>query len=135
MQKWVISFSVILYALVVPVLEVNQTHVFSPDWIPHAKIHEVWQLLTNSSIGIFCLWLTWVKRQYRMGIILSLLVTGGFLVAFILRDFYGGDMRYPDGSEKKILGVNIGLFGFGIAFVLLIVAWILNKNDGPGINN
>lgn len=122
MQKFAITFSVVLYAIVVPYLEINETHVFSPDWIPHAKIHEVWQLITNSSIGILCLWLTWKKNEYQLSTILSILVTGGFLLAFILKDFYGGDMRFPDGTEKAIGGINIGILGFGIAIILLIIS-------------
>ncbi|MFT7186611.1 MAG: hypothetical protein ACI84K_002014 [Pseudohongiellaceae bacterium] len=56
--KLIITFSVILYAAVVPILEINATHVFNPGWAPLLRIHEVWQLLTNSSLGILCLWLT-----------------------------------------------------------------------------
>ena len=120
MQKFSITFSVMLYAIVVPFLEINDTHVFNPDWTPHVRIHEVWQLITNSAIGILCLWLVWVKRETKVSTILSSLVTGGFLLAYILQDFYGGSMEYLDGSEKTVLGVNIGVLGFGIAFILLI---------------
>lgn len=122
MQKFAVTFAVLLYAVVVPFLEINETHVFSPDWIPHAKIHEVWQLITNSSIGLLCLWLTWSKREYRLSAILSILVTGGFLLAFLLKDFYGGDMRFPDGTEKAVGGINIGILGFGIAIIFLIIS-------------
>ncbi|MFN3848077.1 MAG: hypothetical protein ACK4NY_01555 [Spirosomataceae bacterium] len=127
MQKFAITLAVILYAVVVPILEINDTHVFSPDWIPHAKIHEVWQLITNSSIGILCLWLTWRKAEYRLSIILSMIVTGGFLLAFILKDFYGGDMRFQDGTEKAIGGINIGILGFGIAIIFLIISLFVKE--------
>ena len=45
---------------------------------------------------------------------------GGFLLAFLLKDGYGGSMKYLDGSEKTLLGMNIGLVGFGVAFILLV---------------
>jgi uncharacterized membrane protein len=109
-----------LYAVAVPVLEINDTHVFNPDWTPHAKIHEVWQLITNFTIGIFCLWLVWVKNELKTSILLSMLVIGGFLLAYSLQNFYGGSMKYLDGSEKTILGINIGVLGFGLAFILLL---------------
>ena len=127
MKKLIITFSVILYAIVVPFLEINTTHVFNPDWTPHVRIHEVWQLITNSSVGILCLWLVWVKNETKVSTILSLLITGGFLLAYILQDFYGGSMKYLDGSEKTVLGVNIGVLGFGIAFILLLVT--TKRND------
>lgn len=126
-KKIAITFSVILYAVVVPFLDINETHVWNPDWTPHARIHEVWQLITNSSIGVFCLWLVWYKKEVQLSTILSLIVTGGFLLAFFLKDGYGGSMKYLDGSEKTVLGINIGILGFGIAFLFLILSHMLTK--------
>lgn len=120
MNKYIITFSILLYALAVPILEINDTHVFNPDWTPHVRIHEVWQLITNSGIGLLCLWLVWVKKETKISALLSMLVTGGFLLAFALKALYGGSMKYLDGSEKTLFGINIGILGFGIAFILLL---------------
>ncbi|MHA7832823.1 MAG: hypothetical protein ACX93O_17140 [Flagellimonas sp.] len=128
MKKTIITFSIVLYAIVVPFLEINDTHVFNPDWTPHAKIHEVWQLITNSAIGVLCLWLVWVKKEFRLSALLSMLVTGGFLLAYSLQNLYGGSMKYLDGSEKTIMGINIGVVGFGLAFILLLAASKRNYN-------
>lgn len=128
MKKSILTFSIILYAIAVPFLEINDTHVFNPDWTPHVRIHEVWQLITNSSIGLLCLWLVWVKKETKISTILSLLITGGFLLAYMLQDFYGGSMKYLDGSEKTLLGVNIGVLGFGIAFILLLATTKMKYN-------
>lgn len=127
MKKSIITFSVILYAIVVPFLEINATHVFNPDWTPHVRIHEVWQLITNSSLGILCFWLVWVKNETKISAVISLVVTGSFLLAYVLQDLYGGSMKYLDGSEKTLFGINIGIIGFGIAFLLLLVTIARNK--------
>ena len=127
-KKIAIIFSVFLYAIVVPFLDINETHVWNPDWTPHVRIHEVWQLITNSSIGVLCLWIVWYKKEVQLSALLSLIVTGGFLLAFLLKDGYGGSMKYIDGSEKTVLGVNIGVLGFGIAFLFLILSHVLTKN-------
>ena len=127
MKKVIITFSVVLYAIVVPFLEINETHVFNPDWTPHVRIHEVWQLITNSSIGVLCLWLVWIKKETFISALLSLFITGSFLFAFILKEYYGGSMKYLDGSEKTLLGINIGVLGFGIAFILLVFSLLIDK--------
>ncbi|MDL5514289.1 hypothetical protein QSE00_20920 [Arenibacter sp. M-2] len=127
MKRSIITFSILLYAIVVPFLEINATHVFNPDWTPHAKIHEVWQLITNSSIGALCIWLVWVKNETMISGILSLLVTGGFLLAYVLQESYGGSMIFLDGSEKTLLGINIGVIGFGMAFIGLLFSLIFTK--------
>jgi len=126
-KKLLITISVLLYAVAVPVLEINDTHVFNPDWVAHARIHEVWQLITNSAVGLLCLWLVWVKKETFISAILSLLVMGGFLLAFLLKDLYGGSMKYEDGSEKTVLGINIGILGFGAAFLLLVFSFFAKK--------
>jgi hypothetical protein len=125
-KKLTISFVILLYAVAVPILEINDTHVFNPDWTPHAKVHEVWQLLTNTFIGILCLWLVWVKKEIQISMLLSMLVTGGFLVAYCIQNLYGGSMKYLDGSEKTIMGINIGVLGFGIGFMLLLILFLKN---------
>ncbi len=125
LQKTAVTFSVVLYAIVVPFLEINDTHVFNPDWTPHVKIHEVWQLLTNTTIGVLCLWLIWKKKNVLLSTILSLIITGSFLIAFSLQDLYGGSMKYLDGSEKTIFGLNIGVVGFGLASSLLILSFVV----------
>lgn len=128
-KKIAITFSVILYAIVVPFLDINETHVWNPDWTPHARIHEVWQLIANSSIGVLCLWLVWYKKEVQLSTLLSIIVMGGFLLAFFLKDGYGGSMKYLVGSEKTILGINIGVMGFGIAFLFLILSQVLTKKQ------
>ncbi len=128
MKKLSITFSVVLYAIGVPYLEINDTHVFNPDWTPHVRIHEVWQLITNSSIGVLCLWLVWYKKETSLSAILSLLVTGGFLLAYALQGTYGGSMKYLDGSEKTLLGMNIGVLGFGLAFLFMLLALVFTKS-------
>ncbi|MEK6154717.1 hypothetical protein WIW50_15720 [Flavobacteriaceae bacterium 3-367] len=126
MQKLTVTFSVILYAIAVPYLEINNTHVFNPDWTPHVRIHEVWQLITNSVIGVLCLWLVWKKRDKWISTLLSMFITGGFLVAYMLKETYGGSMKYLDGSEKTLAGINIGVLGFGVAFLLLSITLFIS---------
>lgn len=120
-KKLIISFSVLLYAVGVPFLEINETHVFNPDWTPHVRIHEVWQLITNSGLGLFCLWLVWFRGRVILSSLVSLILTGGFLLAYALQESYGGSMKYLDGSEKTVFGLNIGVVGFGLVFITFFV--------------
>lgn len=118
--KLLMTFGILIYSVGVPILEINSTHVFNPDWTPHVRIHEVWQLLTNSGMGLYCLWLVWQKQKIILPSILGLLITGGFLLAFVLKDLYGGSMKYLDGSEKALFGINIGILGFAIVFLTFL---------------
>jgi hypothetical protein len=118
LDKLLLTLSIVLYAVVVPFLEINDTHVFNPAWVAHAKLHEVWQLITNSSFGVVALWLIWFTTNGRVqASVIALLATGGFLAAFAMQDLYGGSMIHSDGSEKTAFGMNVGVLGFGWVFL------------------
>ncbi|MBP5085265.1 hypothetical protein HUS91_07135 [Pseudomonas chlororaphis] len=129
--KLFVTIGIIFYAIVVPVLEINETHVFNPAWEPHARLHEVWQLFTNTAIGVFSLWLVWLKGNLRLSSLLTVFVTGGFLLAYWLRQSYGGSMVLTDGSEKLILGVNLGLFAYVLAILLAAIAVAIDWRKRP----
>lgn len=125
--KLFITIGIVLYAAAVPFLEINDTHVFNPEWVPHARLHEVWQLVSNTSIGLLSLWLTWFRSDIRMPALLTFVVTGGFLASYVTRDGYGGSMLHSDGSELALFGLNAGVMGFGVAIVLAAVAVALER--------
>lgn len=127
LAKLLVSIGVLFYAVVVPVLEINDTHVFNPGWEPHARLHEVWQLFTNTALGLFSTWLVWARGNVRLPSLLTLFVTGGFLLSYWLRASYGGSMVLSDGSEKMILGVNLGLFAYTLAILMAGAAVLLDR--------
>ena len=135
LQRLMITFCVLLYAIGVPYLEINDTHVFNPYWPPHVKIHEVWQLTTNSALGALTLWLIWKENHVMLGALISLLVTGGFLFAYSIKDLYGGSMKYLDGSEKTVFEINIGVAGFGVAILLILVAMAVEYREKKSISS
>lgn len=129
LAKLLVTVGVVFYAVVVPILEINDTHVFNQAWAPHARLHETWQLFTNTAIGAFSVWLVWGKDNLKLASLLTVFVTGGFLMAYWLRDGYGGSMVLTDGSEKMILGVNLGLFAYTLAIVLAGIAVAIERQQ------
>ena len=86
MDKFLLTFGFVLYGMVVPWLEINETHVFNPEWVAHARLHEVWQLFTNSLLGVFAMWRLWGSNNDRyLPSVIALLITGGFLVAYMIQ--------------------------------------------------
>ncbi len=122
LAKLFVTVGIVFYAVVVPVLEINDTHVFNQAWVAHARLHEVWQLFTNTAIGAFSFWLVWFRSNLRLPSLLTLFVTGGFLLSYWLRDYYGGSMAHTDGSERMIFGINLGLFAYSLAIFLAGIA-------------
>ncbi|MDH0731005.1 hypothetical protein N5F23_00230 [Pseudomonas sichuanensis] len=129
LSKLLVTVGIVFYAVVVPILEINDTHVFNQAWAPHARLHETWQLFTNTALGAFSVWLVWGRNDLRLASLLTLFVTGGFLLAYWLRDGYGGSMVLSDGSEKMIMGVNLGLLAYTLAIMLAGIAVAIDRRQ------
>ncbi|MFJ4375179.1 hypothetical protein ACIP1T_21555 [Pseudomonas japonica] len=129
LAKLLVTVGIIFYAVVVPIFEINDTHVFNPAWESHARLHETWQLFTNTALGAFSVWLVWGRDDLALASLLTTFVTGGFLMAYWLRDGYGGSMILTDGSEKLIFGLNLGLVAYLLAIALAGLAVAIDQRD------
>lgn len=116
-SRILITLSVVIFAIVIPILEVNSSHVFNPNWPSHARFHEVWQLTTNCGIGLLCLWLAWVRNKVELASVLVVLVMGGALFAYGIQGAYGGSILSGNIS-KTILGIELAAFASLIAVVM-----------------
>lgn len=127
-QRLFITFCVLVFAVVIPILETNASHVFNPNWTPHARFHEVWQLLTNCGLGLLCLWLAWVKNQIRLASVLVTLVMGGILIAHAIQDIYGGSVLSGN-TSKTVLGLELSIFVAGLTIILALGAALLESRS------
>lgn len=120
------------FGLLTPILEIGPTHVFNTDWPAHARLHEVWQLVTNSGLAILCLWLAWARREIQLATAIAAIVVGGFLLALILAPAYGGGMKHSDGTELTVAGVNAAVAVMALAMAgLAFIGWRTRKGE-PG---
>jgi hypothetical protein len=119
-----ITFCVFIFTVVIPIREVNASHVFNSSWPAHARFHEVWQLITNCGIGFLCLWLVWLKNKVQLASVLVVLVMGGVLVAYAIQGFYSGSILSGNMS-KTILGMELAVFAASVAVAMAIAAAIL----------
>jgi hypothetical protein len=127
-SKIFITFGVMVYALVIPFLEINASHVFNEAWPPHARLHEVWQLITNIAIGVIALWLAWKKAEIQIASVLNLAVLGGVLIAHALDESYGGSINSGN-IESTLLGLHVAVFAAGLVVVLAIAAFFIDRRE------
>jgi hypothetical protein len=125
-DRILVTLCLSVFGIIVPILEVNQTHVFNPDWPAHARLHEVWQLITNCAFAALGLWLAWFRGNLRFASGIGLIVVVGFLAAYLLRFTYSGSMRHPDGTELAVMGVNSAVLVMVIAGIILTVVFVKN---------
>ena len=103
LSKLAVTAASMIFLLILPVLEISETHVFNPAWPEHARLHEVWQLCVHALFSGVCLWLVWVRGEARFASLLALAMTGSFVFAYLIRETYGGSMRHLDGEPITTL--------------------------------
>jgi len=131
LAKWLVTFGILLYGAAVPYLELNDTHLFNLAWPAHARLHEAWQLTTNSLLGAWALWQVWGRDRTRVPALIGLAIMGGFLLSYLLGPHYGGSMLHSDGTERLVLGINVGVVGFGLGSLAALLALVLNRRPDP----
>lgn len=99
----------LVFGLLIPILEINQTHLFNPEWPSHARLHEAWQLITNAAISALALYLVWTGKAPKIATVLSLIIGLSFLAAFALSGSYGGSMLHTDGTQMTLGGINVAI--------------------------
>lgn len=119
-----VALSAIVLAGLIPVLEVNDSHLFNPEWPAHARFHEAWQLLTNAALALVALWLALVRGRERLAAGLSLVVVGALVVAWGLNGIYGGEIARPGGDGPQVFGLGLPAMIMSIlAIALLAAVW------------
>ena len=127
-SRILITFCVVIFAVVIPILEVNASHVFNSSWPAHARYHEVWQLITNCGIGLLCLWLIWLSNKVQLASVLVVLVMGGVLVAHTIQGLYSGSILSGN-TSTTILGLELAAFAASVAVAIAIGAAILESRS------
>ena len=125
-SRILITFCVVIFAVVIPILEVNASHVFNSSWPAHARYHEVWQLITNCGIGLLCLWLVWLNNKVQLASVLVVLVMGSVLVAHAIQGLYSGSILSGN-TSTTILGLELAAFAASVAVAMAIGAAILES--------
>lgn len=103
--RLLMTAGILVFGLLIPMLEVNATHLFNPDWPQHARFHDAWQLITNASLAVLCLWLVWVRGEIALAAAIGACVMGGVVLAHALGDLYEGYATYEGGTELTLLGL------------------------------
>lgn len=125
-----VALSAIVLVGLIPVLEVNDSHLFNPEWPAHARFHEAWQLLTNAGLALIALWLAVVGGRERLAAGLSLIMVGALVIAWGLGGVYGGEIARPGGDGLQVFGLGLpALIMSMLAIALIAAIWPQTRNS------
>ena len=111
----------------------TDTHVFNPGWMPHARVHTVWLLGFTSGVGLVSLYFLWFRKigssfNEDLAGTLAVIVYGSFFLSASTLGLYGGALTdHEGGIEQSIHGLDLNVFTFGVATIILCAGWGLCK--------
>lgn len=133
--KLLISLVAIFTAVSPYLADWNETHIYNPLWLPHAKFHNAQTMVLGALLGliaIYCLWLrgaTSHRQKLNEGGVLASLywlaqLPAAFFPGVALTDPGGVNMPVIFGVEFNQLTLNIT-----IIFPLLILGYYLERRS------
>lgn len=105
----------------------NKTHIFNPDWPPHAKFHNAQDMLLGTTTGLLALWVLWIQRtDERNKLLLSSVLASLYWITQFGAVFFPGtalvdpQLSHPDQLPAQLI-VDI------IMVTMLTVACLLER--------
>ena len=132
--KVAVTLGTLVYGIVPAIADLNETHLYNPDWSPHARVHGAWVLFFGLLMSFLALFLLWVRNELALSIIIGLCFVAGFWLAFLTSSLYGGALVDANGVETRILGLESNVFVFSVLGILfgasLYFVHRLSEEDG-----
>lgn len=134
LSRILITIATLVYGFVPLLVDLTETHVFHPDWTPHARFHMVWLISTNCALAFVALFVMWISRfdaltRIRFAGVIGLCVLGGFFLSTLTKGLYGGSLVDPNGGVPPIMGLDANLVVFAPMLVLVVVGMFLSYRD------
>ena len=137
--KILLSVLVVVTTLVSIVADWNSSHVFSPDWPPHAKFHDIMLLTLLVGLLPLLLWLLWRKSSepevaVKVTTAILLIFWGSFYLNYLVP---GTSPRaFPDVPPPSLWGVPLypNMVVAAIIIVLSLVAYGLYSGGDKAID-
>lgn len=128
--KLLMTLAIAIYTFIPPLADIiTDTHVYRADWMPHARMHTVWLVGVTSTLGLASLYLLWRRGENSISDTniaagISACIYGSFLLSAASMQLYGGALSDPHpGGELSVLGLDVNLFIFSIATMILGLGW------------
>ena len=124
--KYLISFIAVFTILSPYLADWNETHIYNPNWPPHAKFHNAQTMVFGALLGLLSLWALWLrhsvsaKEQLKQGALFASLYWLAQMPAIL---FPGTAFTDKGGLKMPIVfGIQTNQLVMCIFFILPIIA-------------
>jgi hypothetical protein len=122
-----ITMSLIVTALGSLIHDWNKTHVYNPEWPPHARFHFVSVVAMNFALGALGLWLLWGPSEHNtttlfVSALIPIIVWGSFFAAIAVPGCKAED--HP-GQVPRLADIPINMLAAAAFCLTSIVGYFL----------
>jgi len=117
----------------------NSTHLFNPDWPPHARLHMMMLFMTTGAFTLLGLYLCWGPADSRLQSLKLSAIAGslymyGTVAAALTMPYYGGSMEWTDTVSRgaSLNNENFIVFIYVTAIFTLLCVFMHVK---PNVSN
>lgn len=140
----IISFLGLFTAVSPYLADWNVTHIYNPNWLPHAKFHNAQTMVLGAFLGILSLYCLWFRKTIsaKQRLIESAVIVSLYWLAQIPAYFFPGTMLQDPGANHVqfpvVFGVEFNQLTMNITVILplILTAYYLeNKRINKSIIN
>jgi len=127
--RLLISLATLLTGVVPWLTDWNDTHVFNPQWPPHARFHGAVSIALSTALSPVALWLLWRRSAdpaaaATVAALIPAAYWGPFFAAALLP---GAGIEDPGRRLRRIAGVPSNLLGAGATTLTAGLGWYLDR--------
>jgi len=124
-----LTLTAVIYGLIPLIVDISPTHILHPAWSPHARFHVMWQISVGTMLALLSVLLIWwpgTQRALRLklGALLGCIALGGFVVAALTRNLYGGQFSEP-GGVPPVGGIDANVLAFTPTIAIQLLGLLL----------
>ena len=133
--KLLISLVAIFTAVSPYLADWNETHIYNPQWLPHAKFHNAQTMVLGALLGLISLYCLWLRRERsdRQKLNDGAVLASLYWLAQLPAAFFPGVALSDPGGVKMpvILGVELNqlILNITVIFPLLILGYFLERGS------
>jgi hypothetical protein len=112
----------------------NETHIYNPNWPPHAKFHNAQTMLLGLLLGLGALWYAWKPNRDAPSWRIHFQVSVGLAAAYWITQslsilFPGTSFMDPalNAGAPRLVGLPVQLAVDLVVFILLAAAYYLEN--------
>lgn len=131
--KAIISFLGLFTAISPYLADWNKTHIYNPEWLPHAKFHNAQTMVLGTFLGILTLYCLWLRKsiEEKQRFIEATVIVSLYWLAQIPAYFFPGTMLQDPGANHVTFPVIFGIefnqltMNISVILPLIILAYYL----------